>query len=424
LRSDPILDPRSSILDPRSSILDLQSSMSSPLTGIRVLDFGRYIAGPYCAMLLGDFGAEVIRIERREGGEDRYVAPITDPANCLGEGPMFIGLNRNKKSVTLDFGRPESREIKRRLIASADVVIANLPMNVLRKMEIDYDSLAAIKPDIILAQISAFGAEGPYADRVGFDPVAQAMSGAMSVTGFPGAPVRSVVPFEDFGTALHAAFGVMVALYERQKTGRGQVVEASLLATGVTFMQTLLAERYVTGVERRQQGNTAFHVAPSDTYRTKDGWIIIHVIGDPMFERWAKLVGRADLIDDPRCADDISRANNSQLITEAMNAWSNRRSTDEAMRELEEARVPCGKIYELSEVFDDPQVKAREFIRFIEYPGGPKPVPLPNTPVRLSETPGKVRSRAPVLGEHTDEILRELAFNDAEIAAFRDSGVI
>src|SRR5499427_5857150 len=399
--------------NPQSAIRNPQSE--GPLTGIRVLDFGRYIAGPYCAMLLADFGAEVIRVERRDGGEDRYIAPITEQ----GEGPMFIGLNRNKKSVTLDPARPESREIKRRLVESADVVVANLPINVLRKLEIDYDSLAAIKPDIILTQVSAFGAEGPYANRVGFDPVAQAMSGAMSVTGFPGAPVRSVVPFEDFGTALHAAFGVMVALYERQKTGRGQVVEASLLATGVTFMQTLLAERYVTGVERRQQGNTAFHVAPSDAYRTKDGWIIIHVIGNPMFERWAKLVGRADLIGDRRCDDDIARANNHQLITEAMNAWSNQRSTDEAMRELEEARVPCGKVYGLDEVFDDPQVNARELIGFVEYPGAAKPVPLPNTPVRLSETPGEVRSRAPMLGEHTDEVLKELGFSVEEIAAFR-----
>src|SRR5262249_1293983 len=174
----------------------------------------------------------------------------------------------------------------------------------------------------------------------------------------------------------------------------------------------------------RQQGNTAFHVAPSDTYQTKDGWIIIHVVGNPMFERWAKLVGRADLIDDPRCADDISRANNHQLITEAMNAWSSRRGTEEARREREEARVPCGKVYELSEVFDDPQVKARELIRFVEYPGSARPVPTPNTPVRLSETQGGVRSRAPMLGEHTDEILRELAFSDVEITVFRGSGVI
>ncbi|MGH9755793.1 MAG: CaiB/BaiF CoA transferase family protein, partial [Blastocatellia bacterium] len=341
-----------------------------------------------------------------------------------GEGPMFIGLNRNKKSVTLDLSHPDSREIKRRLIASADVVIANLPAPVLRKLEIDYDSLTAIKPDIILTQISAFGSEGPYADRVGFDPVAQAMSGAMSVTGFPGAPIRSAVPFEDFGTALHAAFGTMAALYEKQKSGRGQIVEASLLATSVTFMQTLLAEYYVAGIERRQQGNTGFHVAPSDTYQTKDGWIIIHVIGNPMFKRWAKLVGRADLIDDPRCADDITRADNHQLITEAMNDWSGQRATEEAMRELEEARVPCGKVYELSEVFDDPQVQARELIRFVEYPGSAKPVPVPNTPVRLSETAGEVRHRAPILGEHTDEVLWELGFNDEEITVFRDSGVI
>jgi crotonobetainyl-CoA:carnitine CoA-transferase CaiB-like acyl-CoA transferase len=394
--------------------------MTSPLTGIRVLDFGRYIAGPYCAMLLADFGADVIRIERREGGEDRYVAPITEN----GEGPLFIGLNRNKKSVTLDPSHPGSREIKRRLIASADVVIANLPLDVLRKLELDYDSLKAIKPDIILTQISAFGFDGPYANRVGFDPVVQAMSGAMSVTGFPGAPIRSVVPFEDFGTALHAAFGTMAALYEKQKTGRGQIVEASLLATGVTFMQTLLAEHYVAGVERKQQGNTAFHVAPSDAYQTKDGWIIIHVIGNPMFRRWATLVGRADLIDDPRCADDISRANNHEIITEAMNAWSGQRTTEEAMRELEGARVPCGKVYKLSEVFDDPQVRARELIKFIEYPGSAKPVPAPNTPVRLSKTADKVRRRAPMLGEHTDEVLLGLGFCAEEIAEFRASKTI
>src|SRR5262245_9081248 len=177
--------------------------MTTPLNGIRVLDFGRYIAGPYCAMLLADFGAEVIRIERREGGEDRYIAPITES----GEGPMFLGFNRNKKSLTLDPAHKESLAIKQRLIGSADVVIANLPQDVLQKFGIDYPSLTAIKPDIILTRISAFGFDGPYAERVGFDPVAQAMSGAMSVTGFPDIPVRGMVPFEDFGTALHAAFG-------------------------------------------------------------------------------------------------------------------------------------------------------------------------------------------------------------------------
>ncbi len=394
--------------------------MNPPLAGIRVLDFGRYIAGPYCAMLLADFGAEVIRVERREGGEDRYIAPITEQ----GEGAMFIGLNRNKKSVTLDPAHPLSREIKRRLIVSADVVIANLPVDVLQKLELDYESLKAARPDIIFTRISTFGPDGPYARRVGFDSVVQAMSGAMSLTGFPGAPVRSAVAFEDFGTALHAAFGTMVALFEREQTGRGQIVDASLLATGLAFMQVLLGERYATDIVRRQQGNTAFHTAPADTYQTSDGWIFVQVMGAPMFKRWARLVGREDLIDDPRCADDITRANNHPLITEAMTAWTSQRATEEAIKQLEAARVPCGKVYELGEVFDDPQVKARELLKFIEYPGSRGETLVPNTPVRLSETPGEVRHRAPTLGEQTDEVLLELGFDEAELATFRAAGAI
>ncbi len=391
-----------------------------PLQGIRVLDFGRYIAGPYCSMLLADFGAEVIRIERREGGEDRNVAPITE----TGEGPMFIGLNRNKKGITLDPGHAEAGEIKRRLISSADVVLANLPLDVLQKLGLDYDSLTAIKPDIILTRISTYGHEGPYVNRVGFDPVIQAMSGAMTLTGTPGIPIRSAVPFEDYGTALHAAFGTMVALFDRQKSGRGQIVDASLLATGMTFMQSLLAERYVLDIVRQQQGNTAYHAAPADSYRTKDGWVIVAVIGQPMFKRWARLVGRPDLIDDPRCVDDLSRGNNSEMITEAMNAWVSQLTTDEVIAQLEQARIPCGKVFQLGEVFDDPQVKARGLFKFIDYPGGKKEIPLPNTPVQLSETPGSVRHRAPMLGEHTDEVMLQLGFKPTEISDFREAGVI
>ncbi len=394
--------------------------MRLPLEGIRVLDFGRYIAGPYCAMLLADMGAEVIRIERREGGEDRNVSPITE----TGEGPMFIGFNRNKKGITLDPAHPESREIKRRLIASADVVIANLPLDVLAKLELDYDSLKGIKPDVIFGRVSTYGHEGPYANRVGFDPVIQAMSGAMTLTGTPGVPIRSVVPFEDFGTALHTAFGVMVALFERQKTGRGQIVDGSLLATGMMFMQSLLAERYVLDIVRQQQGNTGYTAAPSDCYKTKDGWVMVAVIGQPMFKRWARLVGRAELIDDPRCVDDLARGNNSELINEAMDAWISKLTTEDAIAQLEAARVPCGKVFQLGEVFDDPQVQARGLFRFMDYPGSPKLIPIPNTPVQLSETPGGVRHRAPMLGEHTNDLLSKLGFTAEEIEQYRQRGII
>jgi crotonobetainyl-CoA:carnitine CoA-transferase CaiB-like acyl-CoA transferase len=393
---------------------------SLPLSGIRVIDFGRFIAGPYCAMLLADMGADVIRVDRRQGSEDRYIAAITES----GEGGGFLSLNRNKRNLTLDTSRPESAEVIRRLVKGADVVVANLPNNVLKGLRLDYDSLKAIKPDIILARISTFGPDGPYANRVGFDTVAQAMSGAMGLTGFAGTPVRDIVPFEDYGTALHTAFGVMVALYHRQQTGEGQIVDGSLLATGVTYVQGLLAERSVLGIERRQLGNTSFYTAPSDCYQTKDGWIVVSAVGNDMFARWARLVGRENFIGDPRFAGDQLRADNRDAITEAMNAWLATRTTEQAIAELEKARVPAGPVLDIGQVLEDPQVKARELLKYVDHPGAATPVPLADTAVRLSATPGGIRMRAAALGEHTDEVLKEIGYGDEEIMALRKAEVV
>jgi crotonobetainyl-CoA:carnitine CoA-transferase CaiB-like acyl-CoA transferase len=371
-------------------------------------------------MLLADMGADVIRVERREGGEDRKLGPVTEG----GEGGLFLNMNRNKRGVTLDPAHPQAGEIIKRLIVSADIVVVNLPLNVMKRLKLDYDSLRAVKPDIILVMASAFGPDGPYSNRVGFDGVAQAMCGSMSLTGFPGPPVRSIVSWVDYGTALHAAFGAMSALFHRQKTGEGQLVDVSLLATGVTFMVPLLAELKATGIRRRQLGNTGFYAAPSDVYSVRDGWIIVPTIGDHMFGRWARLVGREDMIEDPRFADDISRGNNAQIINAAMGEWCAARTREEAIEELERARIPCGPVYDLEEVLADPQVRARELLRPVEPPDGGEPVLLASTPLRLSETPAEVRRRAPRIGEHTEEVLGELGFASEEIAAFRAAGAI
>ncbi|HEU4379474.1 MAG TPA: CoA transferase, partial [Hyphomicrobiaceae bacterium] len=251
--------------------------MPGVLEGIRVLDFGRYIAGPYCAALLAEQGAEVIRIEKRQGSEDRYQAPVA----ATGEGALFLQMNRNKLGLTLDPMLPEGQEVVRRLVATADVVVANLPPQTLEAMKLDYASLKAVKPDVILTTVTAYGRGGPYSERVGFDGIGQVMSGAVYMTGTEDQPYRAQVPWVDFGTALHCAFGTMAALMARKVTGKGQWVEGALLATAVTLGNALLIEQAVIAPNRVPTGNRGQTAAPVDIFRTKDGWILAQVIGDP-----------------------------------------------------------------------------------------------------------------------------------------------
>src|SRR5438034_1601027 len=262
---------------------------SGVLGGIRVLDFGRYIAGPFCAALLGDLGAEVIRIERIGGGEDRFFIPVG--AGDEGGGAMFLAMNRNKRGMTLDPAAPKGREIVKQLVATADVVVANLPPAVLRSLALDLDSLRQVKPDIILTTVTGFGAGGPLSHKHGFDGIGQTMSGAVYLSGTQEQPIMTKVPWVDFGTAFLSAFGTLAALIERGKTGRGQKVEGALLRTAIAFGNSALIEQALTGVNRSAIVNRGFNSAPADLYRTKDGWIITTVIGGPMFRRWTRMIG-------------------------------------------------------------------------------------------------------------------------------------
>ncbi len=396
--------------------------MGGVLDGVRVLDFGRYIAGPFTATMLADMGAEVIRIERIEGSEDRFILPVSKNGGTVGGG--FLQMARNKKGITLDPMKPEAKEVVARLVKTADVVVANLPLPTLKAMGIDYDSLKAIKPDIILTMISAFGADGPYKERVGFDLLGQAMSGAMHISGEADAPARTQVPFVDFGTALFAAFGTLAALMERQKSGKGQMVEASLFSTSLAFNNAMLIEQELLAPNREGRGNKGFHSAPNDVYRTKDGWIVLMVVGNPLYKRWARLMGEPEWLEDPRFATDQERGDNCTAISGRMSEWCRERTTAEALEELEKARVPAGPVYTPQQALDDPHTQARQLLKKLEYPGLGKPAPVADTPVRFSESEAGIRHRAPLLGEHTDAIMSELGFEPGEVEKLRKAGVV
>jgi crotonobetainyl-CoA:carnitine CoA-transferase CaiB-like acyl-CoA transferase len=394
--------------------------MNGVLDGIRVLDFGRYIAGPYCAALLADLGADVIRIERLGGGEDRWVAPINDDKI----GAMYVAMNRNKRGMTLDPSAPEGREIVKKLVATADVVVANLPPEVLRSLSLDLDSLRRVKPDIILTTVTAFGAGGPWSHKHGFDGIGQVMSGAAYMTGTLEQPYRASVAWVDFGTASLAAFGTLAALMERGQSGRGQKVEGALLRTAIAFNNPTLVEQQAIQVNRVPTENRGQTSAPSDLFRTRDGWIIAYAIGNPMFARWATLMGEDAWLTDPRFRDDEARGNHGEIISKRMSEWTRERTTAQALAELEAAKIPAGPLYMPQQALDDAHIRRAGLLADTDFPGVPRRVPLAPTPVDLSDTPGRFRHRAPLLGEHTDAILGELGYSTADIAALRKNGVV
>jgi crotonobetainyl-CoA:carnitine CoA-transferase CaiB-like acyl-CoA transferase len=391
------------------------------LEGTRVVDMGRFIAGPMCAAMLGDLGADVIRVERIEGGDDRFQY-LTGPNG--DNGACFLQWNRNKRSLTLDPSADGARAILQRLIRTADVVVANLPHDGLVQLGIDYSSLTALKPDIILVHVSAFGSRGPYADRVGLDGIGQAMSGMNHLSGFGDRPTKSFASWVDCSTAMLSAYGALAAIMHRRATGQGQLVGTNLLRSALNVSSFILTEQALTQRNRVASGNRSQSSCPADIVQTRDGWIMMQCVGQPLYRRWARLMGEDHWLSDPRFSTDELRSEHGEILSERSARWAGERTTEEALAQLASARIPAAAVLSPQQVLDDPHVRAGGYLQDVEYPGLDRPATLVTPGVELTESPATIRSRAPTIGEHTDAILTELGYSTDEIADFRQRRIV
>ena len=397
--------------------------MAGPLDGIRVLDLGRAVAGPFCGMLLADLGAEVIRVEKAGGGEDRFRNLLSPSGDNYG----FANHNRNKKAITLNFERNEkAKDILKELVKRVDVVIENFSPSAAEALGITYENFKKIKPDIIFGHVSAFGATGPYSHRLGFDPIAKAMSGSMTISGFPGPPLRDQIPWVDYSTACLTTVGVLAALYHRQGTGQGQMIDTALLQTAVSYTAPVIGE-YETGkVLHEQVGNRSYWSASSDTYKTKDGrWVFLSILSNSIWRRFCRFISREDLATDPRFHNDLARWEHRHIIGTIISEWVASQTAEEIVTVAEKIPIPAGICYQQTEVAHDPQVKEREMLTEVPTPDGNSKVLVRGIPLRMSGTPLKIERSFPAVGQYNEEIYCGLlGYSREDLTRLREEGII
>jgi crotonobetainyl-CoA:carnitine CoA-transferase CaiB-like acyl-CoA transferase len=390
---------------------------STALARFRVLDLSRVRAGPTCVRQLADFGADVIKIETPPSLEQ-------DTMGGPRHGPDFQNLHRNKRSVTLNLKDREGVAIFMKLAKTADVVVENYRPDVKFRLGIDYESLKKVNPRIILASISGFGQDGPYRDRPGFDQIAQGMGGFMSVTGIPGqGPVRAGAAIADVSAGLFAALGILTALLEREKSGEGQWVQSNLLMSQVAILDFQAARFLQTGKAPGQAGNDHPTSMPTSAYKTKDGYMNIAATGEGMWRRVCEGIGRADMLEREDFKGDQNRSKNRVALNAEINKALAAKTTAEWMEILTKAEVPCGPIYSIDQVFDDPQVKHIGVATTVKSPKLGE-IRIVNQAVKLSRTPARMASAPPEVGEHTDEVLKELGYDKAAVDALRQKKIV
>ncbi|MDD5323918.1 MAG: CaiB/BaiF CoA-transferase family protein [Polaromonas sp.] len=399
---------------------DPVSGPVGPLAGLKVLELGQLIAGPFAAKTLADFGAEVIKIEPPGAGD-----PLRK-WRLLKEGTSvwWQVQSRNKRSVALDLRQPEAQEIARKLAREADVLIENFRPGAMEDWGLGPDALRAANPRLIMLRISGYGQTGPYRDRPGFGVVAEAMSGLRHLTGEPGrVPVRVGVSIGDTLAALHGVIGVLMALHHRNQLGAGQVIDVALYEAVFNCMESLLPEYSAFGAVRGPAGSALPGIAPSNAYRCKDGYALIAGNGDSIFKRLMTAIGRLDLANDPALANNTGRVARVAEIDQAIGQWAGNLTVAEALAALECAAVPAGKIYTIADIAGDPHYQARSMLEQIRMTDGTA-LAVPGFVPKLSATPGGYRRNAPTVGQDTDAVLRELGLSEAQIAGLRQRGVV
>ena len=391
------------------------------LEGVRVVDLSRVLAGPFCGMLLSDLGADVIKVEDTGAGDESR----TWPPHKDGESAAFLVINRNKRDMTLDLKAPEGVETLRRLVAKADVLIENFRTGTMESFGLGYDALAALNPRLVYCSVSAFGRTGPRKDGAGYEALMQAFSGIMSITGEPdGAPVRAGVSFLDLTTGIFCAFGIVNALLHRTRTGLGQRVDGSLLETAVTLLNYHAEGYLLTGAVPRALGSSHPSLSPYRTFRCRDGqWIFIAGANDRFWQRLAPALGLAHLGHDPRFAVNIQRVKHRRELEAALEDAIGKQDREPLLEILEEAGVPATPVNTVDQVMNDPQTAARAMIERVVHPRLGE-IPVVGTPVKFSRMRAGVRRSAPLLGQHTDEILAEHGYTRDEITALRAKKVV
>ena len=392
------------------------------LDGVRILDFSRYIAAPIACAMLADMGAEVIRVESPQGEEDRTLGPFSPE----GRKMWFSSTGHHKQGITLDTRKPEGRELADRLVEKADVVVHNFAPGSTPAEFLTFDRLRLIKADIIVAAVTAYGQTGPWAQYSGFDGLLQALSGMMSITGFPGSPpLRSGVTVVDISAGCNTALGIMFALYHRLQTGQGQNVDVGLLDCSVfpIAAQGMVSEYKRNDVARGQLGNQSWYTLVN-AFEARDAWVLLSPVLDGQWQRLAELIGRPEMVDDPRFDTNLNRYYNREPIDEAVGAWMAGQTAEEALGKLRGARIPAEKVHTIGEMAANPQVAAREMLVDLGRPGEEAHT-VPGFPIKMSLTPATVEGPAPLLGEHSDEVYGKLLdLTPREIAAYREQGVI